>query len=119
MNDNLIDYEIKYGILKGMKVSEAFKKKKYKELYELRDYLVKNFSKQEKKIKEKITKGIVAIDIRLLKQYSILLNEFYKKFNSLTKEEKSKIKIENEIFETNNVLGIQNIISQIDNVKTL
>lgn len=110
------DYLIRYGTLKGKKVSEAFKDGKIKELVELKEYLTESFEKNPN-YAEKILTGIVAIESYLIPEYSRLMNIFLDKIGKLPKEEQIKLKkqLNGESLENNDILYIKDLVSNIKN----
>lgn len=110
------EYKIKFGKLKGLTPEEAFNKGEIKELMKVKASLVKNFNDPKyEQYKEANLQGYLAIEEVLLKHYQPLLKEFNQLFAKLSGEQQKQIlrDIDNEIFYTNDILGIQNLIEKV------
>lgn len=109
-----MDYIIKYGELKGKKVSEAFAEGKIKELLELKKYLLNNYDNIN--VRNKIIDGVSAIDFHMLNEYSKKLDTFYNRYNALSDIQKKQIKFSKEVFENCDLIGLNHILEQIETV---
>lgn len=112
-----MDYEIKYGTLKNKKVSDAFKEGKIKELLELREFLIKSYETVTTH-RSKILEGITAIDYYILNDYSKKIKIFFSKYYSLSKSQQDKLEIKKhtEIFENNDLIGLNNLLEKMDKI---
>lgn len=106
-----MDYNIKYGVLKGKTVSQAFEEGCYQELLELKEFLLTSYPKQEKEdVKKLILSGILAIDYYFSKEYSKKINEFFEKYTKLPKEKRPQIDLialeKNDLIAMNKLLEL-------------
>lgn len=110
------EYKIKFGKLKGLTPEEAFNQGEVEELTKLKASLVKNFNNPEyERYKEANLQGFLAIEEVLLKNYQPLLKEFNDLFAQLSEQQQKEIyqNIDNEVFYTNDILGLQSIIEKV------
>lgn len=113
-----IDYEIKHPLLKGKMVSEAVKERKFKELIEVKKYLLASFNDDKNaNYAKKILTGITSIEYYLCEEYSKLMMEFQNKYSKLSNAKKNEIveiiKKNKQKLEENDILFIQDILKSI------
>lgn len=112
-----MDYLIKSGKLKNLYVSEAFEQKKYSDLLEHKEFLLKNFfDDKNKKYKNNILQGILSIDEQFTKEYSKQINIFYNKYNKLSPEKREEIVLDKQIFENNDLINLINLLNLINSL---
>lgn len=110
------EYKIKFGKLKGLTPEEAFSQGEIEELTKIRNFLTKNFGNPKyEKYKETNLQGYLAIEEVLLRNYQPLLKEFNELFANLSEEQQNEVleTIDNEVFYTNDILGLQKIIEKV------
>ena len=113
-----LDYVIKHPLLKGMKVSDAIKQGKIKELIQVREFLSTSFNDDKNAgFAKQILTGITSINYYLLEEYSSLMAEFQNKYSTLTNAKKQEIvniiKSNKGKLETNDIFFLQEVISRI------
>lgn len=107
-----MDYIIKHGVLKGKKVSEAFANGEIKELLELKDFLLGKYI-SHLNYREKILHAVSTIDYYILRDYSKKIKTLYELYSKLSKEQKQKINLDKNIFENNDLVGLNNLLNEI------
>lgn len=110
-----MEYNIRYGELKGQTVSKAFKDGKYIELMDLRKFLLDSFLTQNEQVREIILNGILTIDYYFSLDYSNKISEFYNRYIQLPKEK--KFKLDKSKLEDNDLLEMVNYLNKIKQIQ--